>query len=202
MPPRVLPSELRADLVCPEACFRATTKADCFNHLRTWMSHPLWRRGRRISTAEALNVISSRELDSETMQFFAQLGDVNLGILIMSIHSVIFHVRSSIGIQHACQPVQYSLRNWNRVWTLRSLENARQAFGTPSPSEQQTAELSEERWRGPGFMKDCLQFWFLAQLVLSNPTDNHAEYDQADMTYLKSLLRMQHKSRKQTWVGV
>lgn len=51
-------------------------------------------------------------------------------------------------------------------------------------------------------MKDCLQFWFLAQLVLSNPTDNHAEYDQADMTYLKSLLRMQHKSRKQTWVGV
>ena len=82
MPPRVLPSELGADLVCPEACFQARTKADCFNHLRAWMSHPLWR-DRRLSTAEALNIISSRELDSETVQFFTQLGEVNLGILII-----------------------------------------------------------------------------------------------------------------------
>lgn len=83
MPPRVLPSELGADLVCPEACFKARTKVDCFNHLRTWMSHPLWR-DRRLSTAEAMNIISSRELDSETVQFFAQLGEVNLCILIIA----------------------------------------------------------------------------------------------------------------------
>lgn len=33
--------------------------------------------------AEALNIISSRELDSETVQFFTHLGDLNLGILII-----------------------------------------------------------------------------------------------------------------------
>lgn len=129
---------------------------------------------------------------------------------VIAIHSVIFFIRSSIGLQHGGQSIQYWLRNWNRVWMLRSLENAQQAFGTPPPSEQ-TADYSEGRWQSPGFMKDCLQFWFLAQLVLrsardaqsgpqytvmSNPTNSIAEYDQAGMTDLKTLLRVQYNSRR------
>lgn len=92
---------------------------------------------------------------------------------------------------------------------LRALENAQQAFGTPSPSEQ-AADDTEGRWRGPGFLKDSLQFWFLAHLVLcrardahpgpqytvlSSPTNTNAEYDQAGMIDLKTLLRVQHNSR-------
>lgn len=135
------------------------------------------------------------------------LSNVNRNIV--AIHSVIFYIQSSIGLQHGCQSVQHWLRNWNRVWMLRSLENAQQAFGTPSPSEQ-AADHPEGRWRGPGFLKDSLQFWFLAQLVLrrardeqpgpqytilSSPTKN-AEYDQADMTDLKTLLRVQYTNNR------
>ncbi|KIW77862.1 hypothetical protein Z517_07695 [Fonsecaea pedrosoi CBS 271.37] len=209
MPPRILPSELRVGLVCPEACFQASSKSDCFHHLRTWMSHPLWR-DRRLATAEALNILTSGEMDSETVQFFTHLGYVNLGILIIAIHSVIFCIRTTVGLQHSGTSIQNWLRNWNCIWMLGSQGSTRQAFGTPSPSEQ-TGELSEGRWRGAGFMKDALQFWFLAQIMLRSAQDektdpqytalstlsnSQTEYDQASMAGLKALLKTQHVNRR------
>lgn len=78
--PRVMVPEIQTDLVCPEACFQATTESECLQHLLAWVSHPLWK-GRRMSIAEALKILSERDLDSQTLQMFTQFGDLNLFVL-------------------------------------------------------------------------------------------------------------------------
>lgn len=78
--PRVMVPEIQTDLVCPEACFQATTETECLQHLHAWLSHPLWK-GRRMSIADAILVLSGADLDSETQQMFTNLGDLNLFIL-------------------------------------------------------------------------------------------------------------------------
>jgi hypothetical protein len=125
----------------------------------------------------------------------------------LAIHSVIFSIRSSIGLQHGSYSIQHWLRNWNRVWLLRSLDTVQPAFGTPAPAKGST-DSSEERWRVSGFMKDCMQFWFLAQLVLLRErgqrgalqdttsrggANSSSGYDQAGMDDLKALLKAQYK---------
>ena len=78
--PRVMVSEIQTDVVCPEACFQATSESECLQHLRAWMSHPLWK-GRRVSIAGAFEILSGTDLDFQTQQMFAQFGDLNLYIL-------------------------------------------------------------------------------------------------------------------------
>lgn len=79
--PRVMISEVQTDLVCPEACFQASTETECFEYLQVWLSHPLLR-GRHISIADAAKILSGSELDTQTQQFFAHLGELNLFLLV------------------------------------------------------------------------------------------------------------------------
>lgn len=78
--PKVMVEEVQTDLFCPEACFQASTESECLQHLLAWISHPLWK-GRRISFADALKILSGAELDSQTQQMFIQFGESNLFVL-------------------------------------------------------------------------------------------------------------------------
>lgn len=80
MPPRVFLSELHADLVCPEACFQATSASECFRYLRAWLSHPL-AKGGRMSLLEAVHRLAGKDMGWEDLQIFTHLGDLNLGFL-------------------------------------------------------------------------------------------------------------------------
>jgi hypothetical protein len=84
--PRVMVSEIQTDLVCPEACFQATTESECLDHLLAWTSHPLWK-GRRMSIAGAFKILSGTDLDFQTQQMFAQFGDLNLYVFTSGIYS-------------------------------------------------------------------------------------------------------------------
>lgn len=79
--PRVMISEVQTDLVCPEACFQASTETECLQHLLVWLSHPLLK-GRHISIADASRILGGSELDTQTQQFFAHLGELNLFVLV------------------------------------------------------------------------------------------------------------------------
>lgn len=79
--PRVMISEVQTDLVCPEACFQASTEAECLHHLLVWLSDPLLK-GRHLSIAGAMEILSGSKLDTQTQLFFAHLGELNLFVLV------------------------------------------------------------------------------------------------------------------------
>lgn len=78
--PRVMVTEVQTDLVCPEACFQASTESECLQYLLAWVSHPLWK-GRRMSIADAFKILSGTDLDLQTQQMFTQFGELNLYLL-------------------------------------------------------------------------------------------------------------------------
>ncbi|KAJ5457036.1 hypothetical protein N7530_012310 [Penicillium desertorum] len=197
--PKVMVEEVQTDLFCPEACFQASTESECLQHLLAWVSHPLWK-GRRISFADALNILRGTELDSQTQQMFTQLGELNLYVLTAALHSTIFYIRNSMLPFDPNSDVSNIMRNWRRIWTLRELMRPREAFGTPA---QLTGDESArgERWRQTGFMKDALQFWLLGQIMLDSKrsrnldkdskTGNNnltSQFDQPGMSNLKQYL--------------
>lgn len=92
------------------------------------------------------------------------------------------------------------LRNWRRIWTLRELMGFREIFGTPVPSSGEES-MQGARWKQMGFMKDALQFWLLAKIMLDSKTsrafDNRpdtgdstvpCQFDQPSMRDLKQYL--------------
>ncbi|KIW71365.1 hypothetical protein, variant [Phialophora macrospora] len=198
--PRVMVSEIQTDLVCPEACFQATTESECLQHLLAWTSHPLWK-GRRLSIAGAFGILSGTNLDFQTQQMFAQFGDLNLYLLICAFHSTVFYIRNSILPFEQTRSVANFSRNWRRIWTLRELRRFREAFGTPAQGTGDDA-MRMERWRQTGFMKEALQFWLLGQIMVESKRpsqrdqspklgDNDApiQFDQPCMNDLKQYLR-------------
>ncbi|KIW50480.1 hypothetical protein PV05_12065 [Exophiala xenobiotica] len=198
--PRVMVSEMQTAVACPEACFQATTESECLQHLRAWMSHPLWK-GRRMSIAGAFEILSGTDLDFQTQQMFAQFGDLNLYILTCAFHSTVFYIRNFIlPFDHTVSIANFS-RNWRRIWTLRKLLRFREAFGTPAQAMENEA-VRMERWRQTGFMKEALQFWLLGQIMLESKkpskvdknsefSNNNApiQFDQPCMNDLKQYLR-------------
>ncbi|KAK5059884.1 hypothetical protein LTR84_009767 [Exophiala bonariae] len=197
--PRVMVPEIQADLVCPEACFQATTESECLHHLLAWISHPLWK-GRRMSIADAVQVLSRNDLDSETQQMFTQFGDLNLFVLTSALHSTVFYIRNSIFPFDQASAVLNIMRNWRRIWMLRELMRFQELFGTPA-QPLENGSVQGERWKQTGFMKDALQFWLLAQVMLdsknsgrldkrSGSSDNSSpcQFDQPSMRDLKRYL--------------
>ncbi|KAJ8061506.1 hypothetical protein OCU04_009320 [Sclerotinia nivalis] len=197
--PKVMVEELQTDLFCPEACFQASTESECLQHLLAWVSHPLWK-GRRISFADALKMLSATELDSQTQQMFTQFGELNLFILTAALHSTIFYIRNSTLPFDPNSAVLNIMRNWRRIWTLGELMGLREPLGTPAQSTG-GGSARGERWRQTGFMKDALQFWLLGQIMLdskrsrnldkgSKTGDNNprSQFDQPCMTNFKQYL--------------
>ncbi|KAH7080864.1 hypothetical protein FB567DRAFT_114394 [Paraphoma chrysanthemicola] len=197
--PKVMVEELETDLFCPEACFQASTESACLEHIHAWTSHPLLK-GRRISFAAALKILSATDLDLQTLQMFSKVGSANLYVLATALHSKIFYIRNCILSLAADSAVLKVLRNWRRIWTLRALMPPEETFQTPAAFTSEEP-AREERWRQTGFMKDALQFWLLAQIMLdskkspgleegpSSRDDNSPpRFDQPCMSHLKHYL--------------
>ena len=110
-----------------------------------------------------------------------------------AIQPVIFQVRTSIGEQgQLISAVRNWLNSWKAVWTLQKHMHAPESFATPLPPEEGPVD-SLDRWRNSGFMKEAIQFWLIAQLLVdelkankglrgASPfTEKANHYDQADM---------------------
>lgn len=75
-PPRVVVSELKMDLACPESCFQAESAIDCRLELEYWSGTQFWEN--RLSIVSVVRQICQKELDDDLIGEFSRLGTLNL----------------------------------------------------------------------------------------------------------------------------
>lgn len=85
-PPRMVVSELKMDMTCPEACFQAQSAEECFIAPKQWASTPFWRH--HLSIAAVVKNICPRELPPESVTEYAKLGSLNLFKCSVSVNSI------------------------------------------------------------------------------------------------------------------
>lgn len=83
-PPRMVVSELRMDMACPEACFQAESAEECLSELEKWSGSVFWRE--RLSVASVVRRMCQPQPQteaqaSETLEpapGFSRMGTLNL----------------------------------------------------------------------------------------------------------------------------
>ncbi|KAF9894095.1 hypothetical protein FE257_009068 [Aspergillus nanangensis] len=151
-PPRMVVSELKMDMACPEACFQAETDAECFAILKGWEDTIFWRH--RLSVSAAVKMMCQKDLDSSLVQEFARMGTLNMFTTVQSLHSLTFHLQNSIIFEPTLTPVQTGLKNWRRVWNKRG------------PEDRDIPDHHLTIWKKIGFTCYAPEFWHLARIIL------------------------------------
>lgn len=83
-PPRIVVSELKMDVACPEACFQAETAEECLASLKVWSSTRFWKK--RLSVVSVVRRICQGPIDETLVQGFSSLGTLNLFTLVQGMH--------------------------------------------------------------------------------------------------------------------
>ncbi|GFG07768.1 hypothetical protein IFM61392_05026 [Aspergillus lentulus] len=186
-PPRMVVSELKMDMACPESCFQADTAAECFYALREWEGSIFWSE--RLSVPGVLRRICQGQLDDHSVLEFSKMGTLNLFTTVQALHSLTFHLQNSLVFESTLAPVQTGLENWRRIW------NARQPEDKDIPDEPQTI------WKKIGFVRYAPEFWHLARIIvariIASPGDEQcplpterglSRFDHTDMRDINELI--------------
>jgi hypothetical protein len=75
-PPRMVVSELKMDVACPESCFQAESAQDCFKELRAWAQTRFWKN--RISVVSVVRRVCQKTIDDDLVLEYSYLGTFNL----------------------------------------------------------------------------------------------------------------------------
>ncbi|GIK00364.1 hypothetical protein Aspvir_004387 [Aspergillus viridinutans] len=185
-PPRMVVSELKMDMACPEACFQADTATECFYALREWEGSIFWSE--RLSVAGVVRRICQGELGDRSVLEFSKMGTLNLFTTVQALHSMTFYLQNSLVFESTLAPVQTGLENWRRIW------NARQPEDKDISNEPQTI------WKKIGFVRYAPEFWHLARIIvarIASPSDEQcplpierrlARFDHTDMRDINGLI--------------
>ncbi|KAJ5874784.1 uncharacterized protein N7529_003214 [Penicillium soppii] len=184
-PPRVVVSELKMDVSCPEACFQAESATECLLQLEEWTKTRFWRN--RSSMVSVVRRICQNQIDEEMVREFSQLGTLNLFTVVQAIHSLMFHLQNSLVFEATLAPVQTGLENWRRIWDQRVPED----FNIP--------QTPETLWKQMGFLRHASEFWHLARIkaakIVSSAGDDcedeiqePSRYDHTDMGDVNGLI--------------
>ncbi|KAJ5919743.1 hypothetical protein N7454_009578, partial [Penicillium verhagenii] len=167
-PPRMLISELRMDVACPEACFQAQSAAECLGCLRVWAASRFWKK--RLSVVSVVRCICQGPIEDALVQEFSQLGTFNLFTVVQgraarpketliftdfsaAIHSLMFHLHNSLIFESTLAPVQTGLENWRQIWTERV------------PEDEGMPDTAQNLWKQVGFLRRASEFWHLARIM-------------------------------------
>ncbi|KAJ5303989.1 uncharacterized protein N7443_003649 [Penicillium atrosanguineum] len=176
-PPRIVVSELRMDVACPEACFQADTAEECLPILRVWSGTRFWKK--RLSVVSVVRRICQGPIDDALVQEFSTLGTLNLFTLVQAIHSLMFHLHNSLVFESTLAPVQTGLENWRRIWNERIPEDV----GIP--------DTPDNLWKQVGFLRQASEFWHLARIIAGKiMSANQDDADEAEED--KELSRYDH----------
>ncbi|KAJ5461818.1 uncharacterized protein N7458_003370 [Penicillium daleae] len=167
-PPRMVVSELKMDVACPESCFQAESAQECFQNIRGWAQTRFWKN--RISVVSVVRRVCQNMIDDDLVQEYSHLGTLNLFTMVQSIHSLMFHLHNSLVFESTLAPVQTGLENWRRIWCERVPEDA----GLP--------DTPENLWKQVGFLRQASEFWQLAKIMVDEimSTTNECEYENDD----------------------
>ncbi|KAI9036513.1 transcription factor domain-containing protein [Aspergillus affinis] len=163
-PPRMVVSELKMDLACPEACFQAGSAEECYALLTEWEGSMFWSE--RLSVSAMLRKICQRDLDDWQVHELASMGTLNLFTTVQSLHSLTFHLQNSLVFESSLQPVQTGLENWRRIWNKRQ------------PEDKDVPNTPGEIWKKIGFVHYAPEFWHLARIIVSRIRSNTAVDEQ------------------------
>lgn len=75
-PPRMVVSELKMDVACPESCFQAESAQECFQNIRGWAQTRFWKN--RISVVSVVRRVCQNMIDDGLVQEYSHLGTLNL----------------------------------------------------------------------------------------------------------------------------
>ncbi|PLB53628.1 hypothetical protein P170DRAFT_396143 [Aspergillus steynii IBT 23096] len=187
-PPRMVVSELKMSLACPEACFQAESAEECSTLLAEWEGSIFW--GKRLSVSAMLRKICQRDLDEWQVYELAKMGTLNLFTTVQSLHSLTFHLQNSLVFESSLEPVRTGLRNWRRIWNKRE------------PEDKDIPNIPEAIWKKIGFVCYAPEFWQLARIIVGRigstaTVDEHPvagiepglpRYDHVDMKGVNELI--------------
>ncbi|KAJ5775461.1 uncharacterized protein N7511_000472 [Penicillium nucicola] len=186
-PPRIMVSELKMDVSCPEACFQAESAGECLALFEEWTKTRFWRR--KVSIVSAVRQICQAEIDDDLVQEFSAIGTLNLFTMVQAIHSLMFHLQNSLIFKTTFAPVQTGLDNWRRIWDKRI------------PEDNDIPVTAENAWKLIGFLRHASEFWHLARIktakIVSMADDDQTEdedtyetsrYDHTDMGEVNGLI--------------
>ncbi|KAJ5673093.1 hypothetical protein N7507_002220 [Penicillium longicatenatum] len=186
-PPRMLISELRMDVACPEACFQAESAAECLGCLRVWAGTRFWKN--RLSVVSVVRRICQSPIEDALVHEFSQLGTFNLFTVVQAIHSLMFHLHNSLVFESTLAPVQTGLENWRQIWIERV------------PEDEGMPDTAHNLWKQVGFLRRASEFWHLARImadkIMSTSHDDDdfevntklSKYDQTDMEDVNGLIK-------------
>ncbi|KAL5337115.1 hypothetical protein BJX70DRAFT_389454 [Aspergillus crustosus] len=160
-PPRMVVSELKIEMACPEACFQAESADDCFTALRTWTTTVFWKK--HLFIVAAVKQICQKELTADAVDEYSQMGTLNLFTVVQSMHSLTFHLQNSIIFESTLLPVKTGLSNWRRIWNQREAEDHNVPDGL------------ETLWKKVGFISYSPEFWHLARIIVDKIRDDNAD---------------------------
>ncbi|GES65960.1 hypothetical protein ATEIFO6365_0012035200 [Aspergillus terreus] len=187
-PPRMVVSELKMEVACPEACFQAESAAECFSALKKWENSVFWRD--RLSISAVVRRMCQKDLDGHLVRGFACMGTLNMFTTVQCLHSLTFHLQNSIIFEPSLAPVETGLENWRRIWNERE------------PEDKDIPSLPDTLWKKIGFTCYAPEFWHLARILVakmrsstadneldtSSPGQNLHRYDHTDMTDVNGLI--------------
>lgn len=79
-PPRMVVTELKMDVACPESCFQAESASACMQQLHNWTDTMFWES--RLSIKSVVRQICQGPLEDTLIKDFASLGTLNLFTII------------------------------------------------------------------------------------------------------------------------
>ncbi|KAL4890320.1 hypothetical protein BDV59DRAFT_209800 [Aspergillus ambiguus] len=188
-PPRMVVSELKMEVTCPEGCFQAESAVECFTLLKEWENTIFWRK--RLSIAAVVRMMCQKDLDDILVRHLARIGTLNMFTTVQSLHSLTFHLQNSIIFESSLAPVETGLENWRRIWDVRE------------PEDKDVPNRFDTIWRKNGFTCYAAEFWQLARIIVAKMRARDAEreqdtpsvpgqslhrYDHTDMTDVNSLI--------------
>ncbi|KAG0156029.1 hypothetical protein PDIDSM_3205 [Penicillium digitatum] len=168
MPPRMVVAELKMSISCPEECFQALTRRECFAAMSKWAEkvpqHPQY------SISSVLETMFQRDLHEEQKQLYAHFGIINLFVLITALHMLVFHLQNAMAPPEAFQRIEKALQNWRNVWAHRKNILCQS-------DDVLDADSLPQMWKRSGFMEDSLEFWLLCSVILEKirPADKRED---------------------------
>ncbi|KAK5797532.1 hypothetical protein VI817_003823 [Penicillium citrinum] len=151
-PPRMVVTELKMDLACPESCFQAESASACMQQMQNWAGTMFWER--HLSIMSVARQMCQSPFEETLVQNYAGLGTLNLFTIIQAIHCLLFHLHNSLVFESTIAPIQTGLENWRRIWSLRV------------PEDIDIPDTPENLWKQVGFLSRASEFWQLARLFV------------------------------------
>ncbi|OJJ85407.1 transcription factor domain-containing protein [Aspergillus glaucus CBS 516.65] len=172
-PPRMVVSELRMDMACPETCFQAESAEECLSELGKWSGSVFWRE--RLSVASVVRRMCQPRPQAQASEEqglvlgFSQIGTLNLFTTVQCLHSLTFHLQNSlITLPSPLTPLQTGLENWRRTWNKRI------------PEDSHIPHRPDTLWKQIGFARYAPEFWQLARILVMRLACSSGDFADGD----------------------